>query len=101
MSFPLRVLSPEGPIFSDEVEAIQVTAFEGSLGVLPGHAPMLSALKTGPAKFTRSGKELWYVLGDGTLEVRPPEVILLVDYAEKAASADEAKRLAAADRDEA
>lgn len=98
MSYPLRILSPDGPIFEHEaIDALQVTAFRGSMGILTGHAAMLSALLTGPAKITVDGKDHWYVLGEGTLEVRPPEVILLIDFAEKAASYEDAKQIAAKD----
>lgn len=100
MSYPLRVFTPEGPVFENTVDAIQVTAYKGSMGILTGHAPMLSALLTGPAKITVDGKDQWYVFGEGTLEVRPPEVILLIDFAEKAASYEEAKAIAAKDKDE-
>ncbi len=101
MSYPLRVFTPEGPVFDNTVDAIQLTAFEGSMGILTNHAPMLAALLTGPAKITVEGKDQWYVFGEGTLEVRPPEVILLIDFAEKVGSHEEAKAVAAKDKDEA
>lgn len=98
MSYPIRILTPEGPVFQHgAVDALQVTAHRGSMGILTGHAPMLSALLTGPAKVTVEGSDRWFVLGEGTLEVRPPEVILLVDFAEKAASLEDAKQIAAKD----
>lgn len=99
MSYPLRILTPEGPVFEGEVDHLQVTAFKGSLGVLTGHAPMISALRTGPGKISAASGEQWYVFGEGTLEVRSPDVILLVDYAEKADSYEAAKALAAEDRE--
>jgi len=90
-SFPLRIFTPEGPVVDSEVESIMVTAFNGSLGVLAGHAPMISAVIVGPGKVIENGTTTWYVFGEGTLEVRGPDVVLLVDFAEKADNFDAAK----------
>lgn len=89
-SFPLKVLSPEGSILDTEVSYLQVTAYNGSLGVMANHAKMISAVITGPGKIEKDGKTTWYAFGEGTLEVRGPEVILLVDFAEEAESRDDA-----------
>jgi F-type H+-transporting ATPase subunit epsilon len=93
MSYPLTILTPEGPVFNGDVEALSLTAYEGSLGVLTGHAAMLSAVREGVCKLTISGQEKWFVLGEGTLEVRPPRAILLLDYAVTAKSEADAKAI--------
>ncbi|WFB37216.1 F0F1 ATP synthase subunit epsilon [Kiritimatiellota bacterium B12222] len=90
-SFPLRVFTPEGPVVDSEVESLVVTAFTGSLGVLAGHAPMISAVVVGPGKVVSSTGTQWYVFGEGTLEVRGPDVVLLIDFAEKAENYEAAK----------
>ena len=90
-SFPLKVLSPEGPILEAEVNHVQVTAYNGSLGILANHAKMISAVVTGPGKVEKDGQTTWYAFGEGTVEVRDPEVVLLVDFAEKAESLDDAR----------
>lgn len=90
-TFPLKILSPEGPILEAEVEHLQVPAYNGSMGILAGHAKMISAILTGPGKVEVGGSTTWYAFGEGTLEVRGPEVILLVDFAEKAKDLDDAR----------
>jgi F-type H+-transporting ATPase subunit epsilon len=90
-SFPLRILTPEGPVVDAEVETLVVTAYNGSLGVLAGHAPMIAAVMIGPGKVVQNGSTTWYVFGEGTLEVRGPDVVLLADFAEKAANYEAAK----------
>ena len=95
-SFPLRILTPEGPVLDAEVESVVVTAYHGSLGVLAGHAPMISAIVTGHGKVVRDGNTQWYAFGEGTLEVRAPDVVVLTDFAEKADSLEAAKAAAAA-----
>ena len=90
-SFPLRIFTPEGPVVDADVEHFVVTAYNGSLGVLAGHTPMISAVVIGPGKVIKDGSTQWYVFGEGTLEVRGPDVVLLVDFAEKAGNYDAAK----------
>ncbi len=90
-SFPLRILTPEGPVIDAEVEILVVPAYNGSLGVMAGHAPMIAAVVIGPGKVVSNGTTTWYVFGEGTLEVRGPDVILLVDFAEKTANYEAAK----------
>lgn len=90
-SFPLRILTPEGPVVDAEVESLVVTAFNGSLGVLAGHAPMIAAVVIGPGKVLENGMTRWFVFGEGTLEVRGPDVVLLVDFSEVAENYEAAK----------
>jgi F-type H+-transporting ATPase subunit epsilon len=95
-SFPLRILTTEGPVLDTEVDSLVVTAYHGSLGVLAGHAPMISAVVVGPGKVVKEGTSQWYVFGEGTLEVRGPDVVLLIDFAEKVESLEAAKEAAVA-----
>jgi F-type H+-transporting ATPase subunit epsilon len=73
---------------------------EGDLGVMPGHAPLLTRLKPGPVRVKKQNgdEEVFYVSG-GFLEVQPKLVTVLADTAERAqdmdgAQAEEAKQRA-------
>ena len=46
-TFHFELVSPERVLFSGEVDAVVLPATEGDMTVLPGHAPMMTALKTG------------------------------------------------------
>lgn len=46
-TLPFELVSPERVLFSGEVDAVMLPASEGEMTVLPGHAPMMTALKTG------------------------------------------------------
>ncbi len=46
-TFNLTIVSAEQKIFEGEVKQIQVTGVEGELGILPGHTPLLTAIKPG------------------------------------------------------
>lgn len=91
--FPVQIISPEGTIWSGMVEALQAIGVDGSFGVMANHRPMIAAVVPGPLKMHETGDRfLHYALGEGILEVRVDKrVVLLVDYAEKEDSAEEAK----------
>ena len=91
MTVHLDVVSAEEEIFSGRVELIQVSASEGDLGVHPGHAPLLTAIKPGMVRLVKQHghEELIYVAG-GTLEIQPHNVTILADVAVRAEDLDEA-----------
>ena len=82
------------------VELVVAAGVEGDLGVMPGHAPLLTRLKPGPVRVKKQNgdEEVFYVSG-GFLEVQPKLVTVLADTAERAqdmdgAQAEEAKQRA-------
>jgi len=79
----LELVTPERMILSEDVEEVIAPGVEGDLGVLPEHAPLLTALRVGELGF-RTGKQMDYVaiVGGGFLEVNNNKVIILADDAE-------------------
>ncbi|WP_032093273.1 MULTISPECIES: F0F1 ATP synthase subunit epsilon [Pasteurellaceae] len=99
-TFKLTVVSAEQNIFSGDVRSIQATGSEGELGILPGHTPLLTAIKPGIVKLTleNGSEDVIYVSG-GFLEVQPNVVTVLADVAIRGKELDgdrirEAKRRA-------
>ena len=97
------IVSAEKSIFSGPVEMIVATGVLGDLGIVPGHAALLTQLIPGPVKLTMEGgtEEIFYVSG-GFLEVQPGTATLLADTAERAEDLDEAaaaKAIADAEQD--
>ncbi len=91
MTMHCNVVSAEKKLFDGRVEFIVASGVMGELGILPGHAPLLSELKAGTIKLTKQGgtEELIYV-SSGFLEVQPTVVTILADTAERAVNLDEA-----------
>lgn len=92
----LDIVSAENAIFSGVVEMVVATGELGELGIVPGHAPLLTILSPGEVRVTLQGgrQEIYYVSG-GMLEVQPHTVTVLADVAERAEHLDEAAALAA------
>ena len=90
-SITCNIVSPEGELFSGEVEQLPAEGGEGEIAITPRHAPLLTSLKPGPVKLTLEGgeEEVFFASG-GFLEVQPGEITLLTDVAERADGIDEA-----------
>lgn len=90
MTVNLNVVSAEESLFSGSIESLQITGSEGELGIMPGHAPLLTSLKPGMARIVKKGgdEEVIYISG-GMLEVQPNNVTVLADVATRGGDLDE------------
>lgn len=77
----LEVASPEGALISEEVDDVQAPASDGYLGILPGHAPLLTELGAGVLTFSQAGVTRHIALVDGFLEAQPHRVRVLASSA--------------------
>ena len=99
-SFTCNIVSAEASIFSGEIEQLVAAGVMGDLGILPGHAPLLTELQPGPIRVIfDGGKEENYYVSGGFLEVQPDVVTVLADAASRAddlneAAAEEARQQA-------
>jgi F-type H+-transporting ATPase subunit epsilon len=91
MTIHCDIVSVEEEIFSGRVTSVTVTGTLGELGVLPGHAPLLTGIRPGPVtlKFDNGEEQVFFASG-GFLEVQPSVVTLLTDTAVRAEDIDEA-----------
>jgi len=100
MTVQLDVVSAEEQIFSGRVESVQVSGEAGELGIMPGHAPLLTSIKPGMVRLVKqNGEEEIIFLSGGILEIQPSTVNILADVAIRGEDLDEnaaveAKRLA-------
>jgi F-type H+-transporting ATPase subunit epsilon len=73
----LEIVTPDGRKLSENVSAFTAPSVEGEFGVLPGHRPLLAALKTGIVSFTAGGKQTQVAVGPGFVEVLADKAVLL------------------------
>jgi len=96
------VVSAEDEIFSGLAEMVSLPGESGDLGILPGHAPLLTRIRPGMVRIKLAGKneeEVIFVAG-GMLEVQPNLVTVLADTAIRGRDLDEAKAMEAKKRAE-
>lgn len=99
MPLAVEIRSPDGPIWSGTARTVVVPATEGSMGILPRHAPLMSSLEVGLTKVRdEAGGELRFVTGAGFVEVADDKVLLLVDFGERPEKIDVKRAQAAFDR---
>lgn len=85
----------------DDVDMVIAPGSDGTLGILPRHAAIVSSLAMGEMRVQKAGMEESLVVFGGFLEVAHNQVRVLADTAERAADIDIARAQAARDRAEA
>ena len=95
------IVSVKEAIYSGSVQMIIAHGRAGDIGVLAGHAPLLTQLKPGPVRVIKENgeEEVFYVSG-GILEVQPNKITVLADTAIRGNDLDEARALEAKARAE-
>ncbi len=96
----LEFVTPERAIVHEDVDEVELPGEEGFFGVLPGHAPLLAALKTGPMWYRQGGEKRFAFIGSGFAEVLPDRVSVLAQVAERAEDIDTPRAEAAKRRAE-
>lgn len=97
-----EVITAERIVFRGDVDLVLAPGVQGQLGILPHHAPLITALTFGELVLRRAGQEDEYIaIGGGFMEVGPDHVTILADSAERAEEIDEARAEEARRRAEA
>lgn len=97
-TFKLTVVSPERLVVSAEVEEAQVPGKNGYLGILPGHAPMMTELEIGELSYRQGDLTGYLAVTWGYCEVLSDQVIVLAERAERAEEVDRERAQAAMER---
>jgi len=88
MPIQCDIVTQERIVFSDQVDAVNLPGTEGRMGILPNHSPLLSALDFGEVVVRKDGREEYFAIGGGFVEVQPDHVTILADSAEQADEID-------------
>jgi F-type H+-transporting ATPase subunit epsilon len=84
----LEFVTPERAIVHEDVDEVELPGEDGYFGVLPGHAPLLAALRVGEMWYRKGGETHFSFVAGGFAEVLPDRVSLLAQIAEKADEID-------------
>ena len=88
MSLPLRIVTPEKVAWEGEVDSLTVPAWDGGLGILPGHAPLLAQMREGVVHIREKGEERLLAVSGGFVEVLNGRASLFAETAELAEEID-------------
>ena len=78
----LEVVTPTGPVISDEVDIVTAPGHGGEFGILANHSPFLSTIKTGTLSFKKDKETKYLMVSGGFSEVSNNKVTFLVESAE-------------------
>jgi F-type H+-transporting ATPase subunit epsilon len=94
----LDIVTPEKRIVSMAVDEVVIPGTEGSMGILPGHAPLLTALDVGELMYRSGTTRKFVAIAQGFAEVLPMRVTILAHVAERAEEIDRERAEKARDR---
>jgi len=84
----LEIVTPDKSIAREDVDEVELPGFEGYLGVLPGHTPLLATLKVGELWYRIGAEKHYLAIAFGFVEVLPDRVTILAQIAERAQDID-------------
>ena len=88
MALHVEVITPQQIIYSGEVDMISVPGSDGMMGIMRGHAPLISTLDTGELILHEGSEQSFIAVSGGVVEVRPDKVTVLADVGESAEEID-------------
>jgi len=96
----LEIVTPERLVVNDTAEYIELPGKTGYLGVLPGHAPLITEISVGEINYRNGAVTKRLAVAAGFAEVLPSKVTILAETAEKADEIDVGRAQAARQRAE-
>ena len=82
-SFQFEIVTPEKMVVKDVAEEMQIPGKNGYLGILPGHAPLITELAVGEISYRKGGQTYYLAVAWGFAEVLPDRVTILAETAER------------------
>lgn len=96
----LEIVTPERLVVNDTADDVQIPGKSGYLGILPGHAPLITELAVGEIAYRRAGQIRRLAVAWGFAEVLSEKVTILAETAEKAEEIDVSRAQVAKQRAE-
>ena len=89
MPMMLEIITAERQVYSDEVDMVIAPGFDGQLGILPRHAPLMTMLKPGELTVRKNGEDTYLTVSGGFMEVLGNRVSVLAAACERSEEIDE------------
>ena len=83
-TFHFSLVAPERELFAGEVDQVDAPGAEGDFGVLAGHEPFMTTLRTGEVVVTEGGRKRVFSIEGGFADVTPESFTLLAESATEA-----------------
>jgi F-type H+-transporting ATPase subunit epsilon len=99
-TFQLEIVTPAKLVVDETAEEAQIPGLNGYLGILPGHAPLITELAVGVITYKTSGATHSLSVAWGFAEVLPDKVTILAEAAERPQEIDVERAQKAKDRAE-
>ena len=87
----LEIVTPDGTVYSEDVEMVTLPGVEGQMGVYPRHVPLMTQMMPGEIIARKDGHDYFLAVGEGLVEVMADHVAILTDMAIAAEHIDETK----------
>ncbi len=97
----LEIVTPEGTVYSEQVEMVTLPGVVGQIGVYAHHVPLMTQMTPGEIIVLKDGHETFLATGEGLIDITGDRVSILTDLAVAADRIDEAKAEEARRRAEA
>ena len=97
----LEIVTPDGTVYSEDVDMVTLPGVEGEMGIYPRHVPLLTQMIPGEVAVRKAGHDYFLAVGEGLIEVTGDHVAILTDMAIASEHIDEAKVEEARQRAEA
>ena len=87
----LEIVTPDGTVYSEDVDMVTLPGVEGQMGVYPQHVPLMTQMVPGEVVVRKSARDYSLAVGEGLIEIMADHVAILTDMAIAADHIDEAK----------
>lgn len=84
----LEIITPEKPVFKDQIESVTIPGTVGGFQILKNHAPLISSFEIGILKVKKGSEANYYTTSGGTVEVSLNNILVLADSVEKISEID-------------
>lgn len=84
-----KIVTPEKVLYKEHIESVSFPTVDGEITVLPHHIPLIAAVKPGELKIKKDGKEEFFSVTKGIVEIDGKTITFLTDAAERAEELDE------------